>query len=189
MYKSYFKRLSLWLFCLHFVSDTFISDCLVTSHGFGTLQQKRQHLSVKPFTKYALGCFGNCKKKQKKTLEFNGNKQYVIFSAKVCRNLGHLVRHKKPGSSLWKCCIASQANLWSLPAEQTGNVTPDDTFWKQLLFFFSTSIFCCIFIDHKARCACFCIQLPKLMRGRKCYGYALAFSSSAFQPFAFNILQ
>lgn len=52
--------------------------------------------------------------------EFSGNKQYVIVSAKVYRNLGHLVSHKKAGSSLRTCCIASQAKVHdhNLPSRQ-----------------------------------------------------------------------
>lgn len=71
-----------------------MSDCAVTLHGFGTLQLKRQHFSVKP----PLNTHWAAADTAQKPFGFSVNKQHVIFSAKVYRNLGHLVCHKKPES-------------------------------------------------------------------------------------------
>lgn len=61
-------------------------------------------------------------------------------------------------------------------------------FLKQLFcFLFCFNLLLYIYRSQNTRCACFCIQLPKLMRGRECSGYALAVSSFAFQPFTSTI--
>lgn len=155
---------------------------------FGTLQLKRQHLSVKPLLNPHWAALDITSK----PLEYSGNRKHVKhFLQRLIETWASLVSQKKPGSSLRECSITSQASPGSLPAEQTGKVIHDVTFLKQLwcCVFFPTLISFCIFLDHKARCACFCIQLPKLLRKKMLQLRTSGFLFSlAFRPVQHPVL-